>query len=276
MSMMVSQITGILIVCWTICSGADQRKHQTLYHWPVGGRSTSDQWIPLSDSQLCGKCFHLMMSSCTQRDNGCWSAKSHGIMSHSKWVNLPKYITSNTRRVKVCKAVSQWLLTFNLCVSVTWPSTCAFHIHCTYTPEIIDMHRGMCDKLLIHHLSWSISGKWIPPPPPPPTHTHQTNHFWHLLTHTWDQALLEVLSISIHKMNLKIAHLGFATTSFRRDLVKSVSLQTCFVPFVHSSYNCQVIQACLVNFHSGWWKTVLQTIRILLICEKQITASLSS
>ena len=47
------------------------------------------------------------------------------------------------------KAVSQWLLTFNLCVSVTWPLTCAFHIPCTHTPEIIDMHRGVCDNLII-------------------------------------------------------------------------------------------------------------------------------
>ena len=39
------------------------------------------------------------------------------------------------------KAVSQWLLTFNLCVSVTWPLTCAFHIPCTHTPEIIDRHK---------------------------------------------------------------------------------------------------------------------------------------
>ena len=46
------------------------------------------------------------------------------------------------------KAVSQWLLTFNLCVSVTWPLTCAFHIPCTHTPEIIDMHRGMCDNIV--------------------------------------------------------------------------------------------------------------------------------
>ena len=50
--------------------------------------------------------------------------------------------------IEINKAVSQWLLTFNLCVSVTWPLTCAFHIPCTHTPEIIDMHRGMCDKLM--------------------------------------------------------------------------------------------------------------------------------
>ena len=47
--------------------------------------------------------------------------------------------------IEINKAVSQWLLTFNLCVSVTWPYTCAFHIPCTHTPEIIDMHRGVCD-----------------------------------------------------------------------------------------------------------------------------------
>ena len=48
---------------------------------------------------------------------------------------------------EINKAVSQWLLTFNLCVSVTWPLTCAFHIPCTHTPEIIDMHRGVCDNI---------------------------------------------------------------------------------------------------------------------------------
>ena len=50
--------------------------------------------------------------------------------------------------IEINKAVSQWLLTFNLCISVTWPLTCAFHIPCTHTPEIIDMHRGVCDNML--------------------------------------------------------------------------------------------------------------------------------
>ena len=48
--------------------------------------------------------------------------------------------------IEINKAVSQWLLTFNLCVSVTWPLTCAFHIPCMHTPEIIDMQRGVCDN----------------------------------------------------------------------------------------------------------------------------------
>ena len=54
--------------------------------------------------------------------------------------------------IEINKAVSQWLLTFNQCVSVTWPLTCAFHIPCMHTPEIIDMHRGVCDnrEVLLH------------------------------------------------------------------------------------------------------------------------------
>ena len=48
--------------------------------------------------------------------------------------------------IEINKAVSQWLLTFNLCISVTWPLTCAFQIPSTHTPEIIDMHRGVCYK----------------------------------------------------------------------------------------------------------------------------------
>ena len=53
--------------------------------------------------------------------------------------------------IEINKAVSQWLLTFNLCVSLTWPLTCAFHIPCTHTPEIIDLHRVMCDKITVQH-----------------------------------------------------------------------------------------------------------------------------
>ena len=49
--------------------------------------------------------------------------------------------------IEINKVVSQWLLTFNLCVSVNWPLTCVFHIPCTHTPEIIDMHRGVCDNI---------------------------------------------------------------------------------------------------------------------------------
>ena len=53
MSAMASQITGVLIVYSTVCSGGHQRKHQTsaslacvrgIHRWPVNSRS--HRWIP--------------------------------------------------------------------------------------------------------------------------------------------------------------------------------------------------------------------------------------
>ena len=54
-------------------------------------------------------------------------------------------------------AVSQWLLSFNLWVSVTWPLTCAFHILGTQTPEIVDMDRGVCDKVLKRQIQFAFA-----------------------------------------------------------------------------------------------------------------------
>ena len=64
--------------------------------------------------------------------------------------------------IEINKAVSQWLLTFNLCISVTWPLTCAFHLPCTHTPEIIDMHRGVCDNILNQGPVCLLEDQWTP------------------------------------------------------------------------------------------------------------------
>ena len=85
-----------------------------------------DWWNLMKQSVTVGA--QLLWSGCYGCNNGRYGCTI--VMS---------YIETN-------KAVSQWLLTFNLCVSVTWPLTCAFHIPCTHTPEITDMHSGMCDN----------------------------------------------------------------------------------------------------------------------------------
>ena len=51
MSAMASQITGVSIVCSTVGSRVDQRKHRTSRHWPLCGEFTSDRWIPRTKSQ---------------------------------------------------------------------------------------------------------------------------------------------------------------------------------------------------------------------------------
>ena len=67
MSMMASQITSLTIVYSTVYSGADQRKPQSSASVAfVRGNFTGHRWIPCTNGQLCGKCFHLMTSSCTK------------------------------------------------------------------------------------------------------------------------------------------------------------------------------------------------------------------
>ena len=51
MSAMVSEITGVSIVCSAVCSGADQRNIKNPRHRPLRGESTGDQWIPLPKGQ---------------------------------------------------------------------------------------------------------------------------------------------------------------------------------------------------------------------------------
>ena len=57
MSAMASQLTGAPIVYTTVCSGADQRKHQS------SASPAFVRGIPRTKGQYRGKCFHLMTSS---------------------------------------------------------------------------------------------------------------------------------------------------------------------------------------------------------------------
>ena len=64
MSTTAFQITSVWIVCSNICSGTDQTKHQSSASLAFMG--ANHQWpvVPLTKGQWCGKCFHLMTSSC--------------------------------------------------------------------------------------------------------------------------------------------------------------------------------------------------------------------
>ena len=65
MSLITSQITSLTIVYSIVFSDADQRKHQSSAVLAfVCGEFTGDRWIPRTNGQLRGKCFHLMTSSC--------------------------------------------------------------------------------------------------------------------------------------------------------------------------------------------------------------------
>ena len=63
MSAMASQITFASIVYSTVCSGADQRQHQSSASLAFVREFTGHRWIPRTKGQWRGKCFHLMTSS---------------------------------------------------------------------------------------------------------------------------------------------------------------------------------------------------------------------
>ena len=59
--LIASQITSLTIVYSAFHSGTDQRKRQS----SACGEFAGDRWIPRTNGQLRGKCFHLMKSSCS-------------------------------------------------------------------------------------------------------------------------------------------------------------------------------------------------------------------
>ena len=68
MGAMASQITSLTIVYSTVYSGA--RKHQSSASLAfVCGKFTCDRWIPCTNGQCRGKCFHLMTTSWTTLDH---------------------------------------------------------------------------------------------------------------------------------------------------------------------------------------------------------------
>ena len=67
MGAMASQITSLAIVYSTVYSGTDERNIKALRHWPLCGEFAGDWWIPRTNGQLRGKCFHLMTSSCSPK-----------------------------------------------------------------------------------------------------------------------------------------------------------------------------------------------------------------
>ena len=72
MSAMASQIASLTIVNSTVYSGADQRKHQSSAS--LAFVQGIHRWIPRTNGQLRGKCFHFMTSL--------WSIKRDFHLAH--------------------------------------------------------------------------------------------------------------------------------------------------------------------------------------------------
>ena len=64
MTAIASHITSLTIVYSIVYSDTDQRKHQSSASLAFARGIHRDRWIPRTNGQLRGKCFHLMTSSC--------------------------------------------------------------------------------------------------------------------------------------------------------------------------------------------------------------------
>ena len=62
---MVSQITGNLIIVQQVIQHNYYENIKALHYWTVSKESTGAWGIPLTKGQLCGKHFHVIISSGT-------------------------------------------------------------------------------------------------------------------------------------------------------------------------------------------------------------------
>ena len=71
MTTMATQISSLTVVYSIVYSDADQRKHQSSASLSFVREIHRDRWIPRTNGQLRGKCFHLMTSSWLERTYDC-------------------------------------------------------------------------------------------------------------------------------------------------------------------------------------------------------------
>ena len=65
MGAIASQITSLTMLTQPIIQTQIKENIKASHDWPLCGEFTGDRWIPRTNGQLRGKCFHLMTSSCT-------------------------------------------------------------------------------------------------------------------------------------------------------------------------------------------------------------------
>ena len=97
-------ITSVWNVYSTVCSGGDQRNHQSSASLAFVRESTSDRWIPFTNGQWRGKWFHLMASSCVSTVVGTGNDISQ--LSSLKLSSLAETLLGNTTTISSSRRIS--------------------------------------------------------------------------------------------------------------------------------------------------------------------------
>ena len=104
MSAKASQITGVSIVCWTVCSGADQRKHQSfaslafmrgIHRWPVGSphkRPVTRNIFPFDDHRHHDLCL-LRFRRARLPADVLWSPEISYLYDHPQYEHSTNSVT---------------------------------------------------------------------------------------------------------------------------------------------------------------------------------------
>ena len=66
-------------------------------HWPLWGKFTGDRWIPLTNGQLRGKCFHLMTSSWLTPGSAVLGKRERGFT----FIELIKELSENQIKIRL-------------------------------------------------------------------------------------------------------------------------------------------------------------------------------
>ena len=149
MTMMVSQITSLAVVYSTVYSDANQRKHQSSASLALVWGIHRDRWIPRTQSQLRGKYFHLMTSSCHSfiwgviihrwldfNDDLTKSPLKLAIISHYSWFSYPMLVKEGTglKQSEVYGKSKDFILltwsSFGFTLSLTHPNIQVLEAQC--------------------------------------------------------------------------------------------------------------------------------------------------
>ena len=167
MTTMAYQITSLTVVYSTVCSDADQRKHQSsaslVFVWGIH----RDRWIPRTKGQLSGKCFHLMTSSCPclqkllpHEDVMTWTLFPH----HWPWMESGGFLSKGPV-IRTFMFYSNCCTNFRTSSRIIWLRSETPSLSGDVTVTIFEKIR--CDtripRYTIHILSWAYEAAFVHP-----------------------------------------------------------------------------------------------------------------
>ena len=110
MTTIASQITSFTVVYSIVYSGADQRKHQSSTSLAFVRGIHRDRWISRTKSQLRGKCFQLMTSSCHQHHDDFSTCSSWQRKGYQCFALLAMCVVNPNTAIDVESVSNSWRL----------------------------------------------------------------------------------------------------------------------------------------------------------------------